>query len=247
MAIILLISIPQLILAYPNLFFKEKHTYRNFTLLSDKSIDKDVNETLDSISFTLKQTGFYDEDETIKIIFCHGKELTSFFNKISMAPAGVGFHHFTGNIYLFNAQIESFRKENAKAKGELQKIIEYTYQAFELKDILTHEILHKLHSDTLGLLEFKRKMPPPHWKSEGLAEYYTFHLEKKKDKNYDFRKRVHLYLTYKDQFPLFYYKSQLLYEFLTEYEQLSFSDIMQENVTEEETYDKLMQWYNNPN
>ena len=241
--IALFISIPQLILAYPNFLFKEKCIYKNFVILSDKKIEQDLNKRLDAVSYTLAKTGFYERDKKIKIIFCYDNGLTSFFDRISLAPSGAGFQHFTGNIYLFNARIERFRKENSKAKGEHQKIIEYSYQEFELDHILTHEILHKLHSDTLGLWKFKRKMPPPHWKAEGFAEYYTYHLEKVKDKNYDFRKRVNLYLKYKDEFPLFYYKSQLLYEYLSEYEQLSFSDIMQDDVTEEQTFNKLIQWY----
>lgn len=245
--IALIISIPQVILAYPNLLFKENYTYKNFTVLSDRKIEHDLDKKLESISLKLRKTGFYNKEKNIKIIFCHDAGLTGFLDKISLAPVGVGFQHFTGNIYLFNSRIERFRQENAKAKGEHQKIIKYSYQGFDLDNILMHEMLHKLHSDTLGLWKYKRKMPPPHWKAEGFAEYYTYQMEKKKDENYNFTERVNLYIKYKDSFPLFYYKSQLLYEYLTEYEQLRFSDIMQDNVTEEQTFDRLIQWYNQAN
>lgn len=245
--IVLIISIPQLILAYPNFLFKERHTYKNFIILSDRRIEQDLNKMLDSISHKLAKTGFYKEEENIKIIFCYDNGKERFFNKISLSPTGAGFQHFSGNIYLFNERIEHFKKENAKAKGDYQKLIEYTYQEFELDNILTHEILHKLHSDTLGLLEFKRKMPPPHWKAEGFAEYHTFNSEKKKDKKYNFRNRVSLYFQYKNEPFIFYYKSQMLYEFLMEYEKLSFNEIMQEKVTEKTTFDKLSKWYNHKN
>lgn len=246
-AIVLIVSIPQLILAYPDFLFKERHTYKNFFILSDKKIEEDLNKRLDSISRKLAKTGFYEEEEKIKIIFCHDNGLASFFDKISLTPTGAGFQHFTGNIYLFNERIESFKNENEKAEGDDQKLIEYTYQEFELDHILTHEILHKLHSDTLGLLEFKRKMPPPHWKAEGFAEYYTFRSEKKQDKKYNFRNRVSLYFQYKNEPFVFYYRSQLMYEFLMEYEKLGFTEIMQEDVTETKTFDKLSKWYNYKN
>lgn len=245
--IVFIISIPQLILAYPNFLFKERHTYKNFTILSDRRIEKNLNKRLNSISQLLAKTEFYKEDENVKIIFCYDNGLSWFFDKISLANTGAGFQHFSGNIYLFNERIENFKKENSKAKGDYQKLIEYTYQEFELDNILIHEILHKLHSDTLGVFEFKRKMPPPHWKAEGFAEYYTFKSEKKKDKKYNFRNRVSLYFRYKNEPFLFYYKSQMLYEFLMEYEKLSFDEIMQEKVTEKTTFDKLRKWYNHKN
>ncbi len=67
-----------------------------------------------------------------------------------------------------------------RAKGEEKKLLEYSYQAFEFDKILTHEILHKLHSDSLGICEFRRKIPPPHLKAEGFAEDYTFYFGKVK-------------------------------------------------------------------
>lgn len=245
--VILTITIPQFILAYPNFLFEERHAYKNFAILSDRKFDADLDVKLDSISFKLESTGFYNQQRKIKVVFFHGDKLTSFLDKISLAPSGAGFHHFTGNIYIFNSRIEKFQEENSKAKGELKKIIAYSYQSFDLEDILLHEILHKLHSDTLGLWEFKRKMPPPHWKAEGFAEYYTYRMRKGKDSIYDFRERVTLYLTYKDQFPLFYFKSQLLYEYLTDYEHLNFHEIMNDNLTEENAYFKLIEWYNPEN
>ncbi|MEJ7586833.1 MAG: hypothetical protein WKI04_04660 [Ferruginibacter sp.] len=225
------------------MLFKKKASYKNFYILSDKVIEQNLQKRLDSIAFILEETGFYKEDK-IKIIFCHNNRLAGLLNIISLSPTGAGFHHFSGNIYLFNTRIKAFRAENAKVMGDDRKLIEYTYQRFELDDILTHEILHQLHSDSMGLWEYKRKLPPPHWKAEGFAEYYTYIREKRKNENYDFRKRVALYLRYKDQFPLFYYKSQLLYEILAEYQTLSFNEIMRDEITEEKTISKLTQWYN---
>jgi hypothetical protein len=243
----LLIVVPQLILAYPAFLFEEKFNYKNITILSNEKVGIEMKGTLDTISSKLQMTGFYVETDRVKIILCSKKNLARFIDKISLAPVGAGFHHWSGNIYLFPGRIDLFRNENLKVKGEEKKLLEYTYQAFEFDKILTHEILHKLHSDSLGIWEFKQKMPPPHWKAEGFAEYYTFDLEKRKSKDYDFRDRVTLYLRYQDKFPLFYYKSQLLYEFLTEYRHLDFVDIMQDEVTEQGTFDELIKWHSQNN
>ena len=238
---------PQLILAYPGFLFKEEFSHRNFTILSNEKVSTGIKEALDAISTKLLMTGFYDETDNVKIVLCSKGSLATFLDKISLGPVGVGFHHFSGNIYLFPERIDRFRKENLKAKGEEKGLLEHSYQAFEFDKILTHEILHKLHSDSLGIWEFKQKMPPPHWKAEGFAEYYTFCFEKEKSKDYDFRDRITLYMRYKDKFPLFYYKSQLLYEFLTEHRHMDFVDIMDDEVTEQGTYDELIQWYNQKN
>jgi hypothetical protein len=248
LAIALVLTVtPQLILAYPGFLFEEEFNYKKFTILSDKRISIEIKGTLDSISSKLRKTGFYDENAPVKIILCNKRSLANFLDKISFTPAGAGFHHFSGNIYLFPERIDQFREENLKVKGEEKALLKYTYQAFEFDKILTHEILHKLHSDSLGIWEFKQKMPPPHWKAEGFAEYYTFCFEKEKSKDYDFRGRVTLYERYKDKFPLFYYKAQLLYEFLTDYRHMDFVDIMRDEVTEQGTYDELIKWYNQNN
>jgi hypothetical protein len=243
----ILFVVPQLILSYPAFLFAEEFNYKNVTILSNEKVATEMKGTLDIISTKLLTTGFYVETDQIKIILCSKRSLANFLEKISLTPAGVGFHHFSGNIYLFPGRIDQFREENLKVKGEEKRLLEYTYQTFEFDKILTHEILHKLHSDSLGILEFKQKMPPPHWKAEGFAEYYTFITEKEKSKDYDFRDRVTLYLRYKDKFPLTYYRAQLLYEFLTEYRHMDFTDLMQEEVTEQETYDELIKWYNQNN
>src|SRR5687768_17454544 len=89
-----LIVTPQLILAYPGFLFKEEFTYKNFVILSNEKVNIEMRETLDSISSKLSKTGFYDETDPVKIILCSKRRLTNFFDKISLAPAGAGFHHF---------------------------------------------------------------------------------------------------------------------------------------------------------
>ncbi len=174
---VLIFTLSQLLLAYPNLIFKEKASYKNFYILSDKMIEQNLNERLDSISVLLEKTGFYN-NEKIKIIFCHSNKLAGFLNTISLTPTGAGFNHFSGNIYIFNTRIEAFRAENAKVRGDDQELIEYTYQSFELDKLLTHEILHKLHSDTMGLWEYKRKLASPTGKPKVLLN--IIHLFKRK-------------------------------------------------------------------
>lgn len=52
-----------------------------------------------------------------------------------------------------------------------------------------------------------------------------------------------LYLRYHEQFPLEYKKYQLMYEYLTEYERLSFAEIMEEDEREEVVFERLDKWY----
>lgn len=242
LVVVLVLAIPQGILTYPDFLLDHKFTHRNLVVLSDKEIHEDFRGTLDAVSQRLSATGFYDSTSPVKIVLPHGK-LETFFSRISLAEDGAGFHHFSGTVYLFTDRIDQFRRTNQEVQGELKGVLAYTYQQFELDRILTHEILHKLHSDSVGIWTFKRKMPPPHWKAEGFAEYFTFREEKKHDAAYDFHDRVGLYLKYKDQFPLFYYQSQLMYEFLAEYRQMTFADIMQEDVTEDVVMADLLTWY----
>lgn len=197
-----------------------------------------MSSSLDSMTVRLKATGFYN-DKPVKIILCNGDGKSAFFDKISMATPGAGFHHFSGNIFLHPKRIEQFRRENAKVTGEELMLIEDSYQAFVFEDILTHEILHKLHADKMGILEFRRKLPPPHWKAEGFAEYYSHRHKINEDSGRYFKQQCALYLKYKDKFPLFYLRARLLYEYLVVYEHLSFEEIMSDEIDEVNTFEKM--------
>jgi hypothetical protein len=132
-------------------------------VLSDKPIYPDMPSTLDSLVGRLELTGFYNH-KPITIILCHSESKSAFLDKISMTPSGAGFHHFSGNVFLFPERIEVFKHENSKVTGEEQLLIQDSYQEFEFEDILSHEVLHKLHADTMGIWEFRREFSPPLWK-----------------------------------------------------------------------------------
>jgi hypothetical protein len=239
--IVFIIATPQLILSYPVFLFHEKLTHNNFTVLSDQPIDSTMPAMLDSISGALSLTGFYKNETSLTIILCKGEGKMNFLDKISMVSPGAGFHHFSENIYLFPSRIEQFRRENEKATGEERELLSGSYLAFNFEDILTHEILHKLHADTMGIWQFRRKLPPPHWKAEGFAEYYAHGFYNPEDPERSFDYRLSLYEKYKDKFPLFYLKSELMYEYLVRYKHMSFEDIMHEGVTEETVYTELLE------
>lgn len=239
---VVVIAIPSLLLAYPGFLFDRRKVYENFVILSNQATALDADSTLECIKVHLQKTEF-DNPSTTTIVLCETGELMSWIERLSLTSGESGFHHFSGTIYLFPDRITKFQSENQKVTGEEKQLLKYTYQEFELRSILIHEVLHKLHSDTLGWWNFKRKMPPPHWKAEGFAEYYTFLFEKQHDTAYDFRERIRLYIKYRDRFPLMYLKSQLLYEFLTEYQKKTFLDIMSDEITEEESFESMMKWY----
>jgi hypothetical protein len=237
--IVFIIATPQLILSYPVFLFQEKLTHNNFTVLSDQPIDSTMPVMLDSIAGALSLTGFYKNETSLTIILCKGEGRMNFLDKISMVSPGAGFHHFSGNLYLFPARIEQFRRENEKVTGEERELLANSYLEFNLEDILTHEIFHKLHADTMGIWQFRRKLSPPHWKAEGFAEYYAHGFYNAEDPEPSFAYRLSLYEKYKDRFSLYYMKSELMYEYLVRYKHMSFEDIMREDVTEETVYTEL--------
>ena len=114
----LLILITQLILTYPGFLLTKSFTYKNYEVLSDKAIEPDLYKRLETISDKLRKTGFYNKTEKFNIIICYNETLATFFNYLSLAPEGVGFHHFSGNIYLFSERIERFKDDNIKVTVE---------------------------------------------------------------------------------------------------------------------------------
>ena len=241
-----LVLIPQLILSFPNLYLPHRHTYKNYRIFSDKELDPTLNPKLDSMANRLSVTGFYASTKPIKVVMAYDPQWVSFLERLTPAPSGAtGFHHFSGVLYIFPGRIAQYREQTLNSPAELLACVQYTHQRYEWDFILAHEILHLMHSDTMGFWKFKRELPPPHWKAEGFAEYYTFQWDKQRDSTYDFRREVTLYLRYHEQFPLEYKKYQLMYEFLTEYEGLSFAEIMEEEMGEEVVFERLDTWYEN--
>ncbi len=238
--LLIMVAIPQLILTFPQALFSEKLVHNEFVVLSDEPISSDTPATLDSLVARLEPTGFYSR-KSITIILCHSKNKSAFLDKISMTSYGAGFHHFSGNVFLFPRRIDAFKNENSKVIGEESLLIQNSYQEFEFDDILCHEILHKLHADTLGIFEFRKRYPPPNWKAEGFAEYYAHRDDIEEDSEQYFMGQAALYIKYKDKLPLFYMRSRLLYEYLVVYKHLNFNEIMSDDVTEEETYRDLHQ------
>jgi len=237
---ILLLGSSQLMLAYPGFLLSYQLRQGNFAIASDKAFAPEIREKLDSLTFRLKQTGFYHERKLLKVVLSHDSALSRFFDLLCLGPDGAtGFQHFSGRLYIFPERILTKQQRVKGASEALRKCLQYTHQEYRWEYILAHEVLHQLHSDTLGFWTFKQKLPPPSWKAEGFAEYYTWRWDKQQDSTYGFGEKVALYRRFRDQHPIPYLQYQLLYEYFTEHEQRSFSEIMELPLSAEEAFAKL--------
>lgn len=174
-----LVLVPQLILSFPNLYLPHQYTYKNYSICSDEEIDPTINPKLDSMENRLSATGFYATTRPIKVVMAYDPQWVSFIERLTPAPEGAtGFHHFSRALYNFPGRIAQYRQQTLNSPAELRACVQYTHQRYEWDYILAHEIMHLMHSDTMGFWKFKRELPPPHWKAEGFAEYYTFLWDK---------------------------------------------------------------------
>lgn len=119
----------------------------------------------------------------------------------------------------------------------------HTMLAGDLVQVTLHEIVHNATAEQLGWLAF-RGLPP--WKREGYAEYTSNLWSVAQDPDDDFRVRARRMLAQdylaNDPVRRFYARSQILVEYLAEVRGLSFSEIMDDGMSQKDVLAEVESW-----
>ncbi len=235
--ILVILFIMQLLtLAYPSVLFSNSFKAENLELHFSEAINP-VNEQIGlNVLKRIRNLELYDSNNDMKVFVCESSGLYSFFARLTFVPNTVpGF-----NLSIFDNSFVSVPLLNER---QITNHGWAVYSAIEgnLEQSIAHELIHNMAVAKLGYFD-SQKIPA--WKSEGYAEYGASIAIIRADSS-RLADRIHDYaLTIGwDDRAQWYYKNGLIVEYLSEYKNYSFDDIMSDSLTRETAEKQMMDWY----
>ena len=188
-----------------------------------------------------KRWSFTDGGNDLRIFVCHSPRLFAALNRLA------GKRHWgqalvisaAGNAFFSVPGIEEAGRRNGGRVPHSR--LEGSWAA-----AIAHEAAHDLVFAELGS---RRGTKVPVWKSEGHADYSANLLPMTSDPDYDLKRRIgwvlddDLWSGPAGPVDRRHFRWQVLVEFLSGVEGMSFHQILEDSVTEESAWADLMEWY----
>ena len=217
------------LILFPQVLFKNKFDYRNFSIYSNDPIDRNMRTILDNCIAQLQTSEIYDSTEHQKIFFIHDSFYYTMTKGFSIERAG--YHEFLINNTMIVPAVDTRNNTLTYADGRVRN----------LAQTIIHETVHSLQERKLG---FWGVIKIPEWKLEG----YAFYISKTNDVLNKHRlsyKYVRQNLDDLCNHPTC--KHYWVYGVLTAYilneKQYSFEHFYEKNVKQDTTIKEVVDWY----
>lgn len=223
---------------WPGYYFDHQAEYKQFSIHSDRPINRGVTFILEEVSTKLEVTKLFSRDFEFNIYFCYDPEkYARFARETGMNPNSQGMTiEPLGYVFL-----------NLKQVGEVGRQYgnryPYSLVSGSATHILAHELTHVLFTDQLGMF----KSPDlASWKREGYAEYAASKYLKHQDTTYSFSANVNKYFAgeYKDVKPSrrHYIKNELIVEYLLDVKNVLISRFFTRSFALDTLLSELQDW-----
>ncbi len=238
--VVLLFTLQVSILAFPQPWFEHREKSVCCTVYSDVPFDAGLRDVLKDVDERLQAVELYQPGEDYRIFLCRNPKRFALFARLAfVSPRVQGFNlSLMGNTFVSPTRIIEFGESAAWGPP-------YGLREGSLAHVISHEIVHQITETTLGFSAYLRL---PRWKSEGYAEYGSKIHVTRQDPDATLARRIE-YLENDPSWapgPNFVrdiYRGHLMVEFLSEIRDLKLAGIMEEEVTEAETYRAMIEWY----
>jgi hypothetical protein len=239
-ALVPILAIPISAVAFPYPFFEHSKEYGHCVVYSDGEFDAGFAEVMDDVNRRLECVEILPEGSANRVFLCRSQKLYSMFARISRVhPNMQGFNlSIFGNTFVSLPRVDYVRRM-------LHGGAPYGMREGNLAHVIAHEVVHDLSQNEIGFNEYRRL---PLWKREGYAEYGAIAGAVRREGGPDLRGRIGVLLD--DSYwgggrdpARVYYEAELLVEYLIEVEGRTFAQVMSEDVTFDETYGDMMDWY----
>jgi hypothetical protein len=229
-------------LPYP--LFPHHIEHAGFSLYSDREIPEDFKQVLEDARLRVDAIELYRGQAPPRVFVCRSQRLFVFFIKLAgKRQAGQGLLiSVAGNAFFSEAMIRAIGQRNDGRP--VHSRLEGSWAA-----AIAHEVAHDLVFAELG---FSRSREIPVWKSEGYADFQANLASAATDPGYDLRGRIEILLDdHAWRSPTKFvdrrhFRWHLLVEFLCAEKGLSFTELMDDSITEEQTRTEIMAWYSSP-
>lgn len=192
------------IFVFPQILFAYKADYKNFTVYSDRPIDKSINAVLDDSMMRLSRSDLYDSEKEFRLFICNDLWRLQVFSHGNGDVGALAYGDLTGDIFIRPVDIPN----NKIIPPESWKFAKnpFTFNDRPLSYYVAHEATHILESELTNRMSWRS----PRWLIEGYADYIgkgsdfdfdeNLRLMKKDapelDPNKGLYRRFHLYVAY---------------------------------------------------
>lgn len=226
------------ILASPQKIFKHHMSFGKYEVYSDSTITTKLMSDVFDANERIRSSEFYDSNFRANIFFCADPDL---YNSI-LFLIGMKGNSSGVNLSVFNNTFINLNRINRmKAFHDLR--ISYSHLTGTTSQIIAHELTHNLVGNYLGFFKAKEL---PRWKAEGYSEYISTISAIRNDESDSYLDRCKLYYNYNlfnvNPHSKFYYKSQLITEFLFEYQDYSFDQFYNNELNNYDAEVMLKDW-----
>jgi hypothetical protein len=238
--VVVLFALQVSTLAFPQPWFGHREQTDCCTVYSDVPFDAELRDVLRDVEDRLQAVELYEPGENYRIFLCGSPKRFALFARLAFVyPLVQGFNlSLLGNTFVSPTRIAELGESAAWDPP-------YGMREGNLAHVIAHEIVHQVTEAELGFSAYYRL---PGWKSEGYAEYGSKIQVTRNDPDATLAHRIE-YLesdpswAHHPNFVRDVYRGHLMVEYLAEVRGRNFADIMKEEVTEEETYRAMIEWY----
>ncbi|MGB6337405.1 MAG: hypothetical protein WBG96_17510 [Thermoanaerobaculia bacterium] len=240
-AVVVLFGLYLSVFFFPYPLFPHHAELSGFSVYSDREIPEDFELVLDDARRRVEAMKLYRGAKPPRLFICRSQERFVFFIRLAgKSHAGQALViSAAGNVFLSEAGIESIGQRNGGRP--LHSRLQGSWSA-----AIAHEVAH-LQMGSAIKARGEGDLAP--WKSEGYADYAANLAAAASDPDYDLRNRIGLLLDDNswrppvESFDRRHFRWHLLVEFLCSVRGLTFTDLMDEGVTEERAWAEMMAWY----
>jgi hypothetical protein len=223
----------------PSFIFDYETKYKNFEIYSDVAIEKNIGSLLEQVKERVSEIEIYNPNYAPKIFLISDTDtyeriaFLSFQNKYSQA-----FNlTLLGNIFV---NVPLVNKINLNHDPEFT----YTLMEGKLDQVLAHQFIHAFIAERLGYIQ---QLRIPEWKVEGYCEYASTINEIKRKRGASIVKRAKALYNYDvsevNTNSVFYYRSHLLVEYLSEIHHISFDQLTELPADYDALTKEFSDWY----
>ena len=236
--VLLIVTILLVIVLNPGLSYANKTTHHNFKIYHSQPVEQSFLVHLDEAAALLSTSEYNNPNLELDICMNDGSKYPWLIGKIGGQAFARGFY----NKVVMMSRVNS--KENyAEING----------RKWNLTELLAHEMIHCLQFSHLGFWHSNPVAKIPNWKWEGYPEY----IARRSTAMSDLSQAITRWVSYNQEQPTSgwmdlpdgtgeptaYYKNWLLVKYCMDIKNMSYTELLADNKTEEELWVEMMVWY----
>lgn len=225
-------------LAFPTPAFAHRNVFDEFTVYSNAPLPADFARVAADARARIAAMENARPGAPYRVFVCGDERLYSVFAFLTRRQANslaIGLSAF-GNLYLNGPKIQRMAKSSHPIR----------HSRFEgnIAEVIAHEVVH---FNVIKAHGYRAAMAMPVWKSEGYAEHQASLAAIRADSTYSFVERIDLLrddlFWSQSSYARQLFEWQLLVEYLIDVQGVDLTGLMQANVTEAGTRERMLAWH----